>query len=271
MYLSLAAWSMPSCTLEEAAGISRVLGIGALDVGLFYRSALDKPEILSDPRAAAARLSGLGVRLPNYYHLFGDGLAGRNLALPGTLDRNLADLAQVLTFADAAGIGSVFILPGIVNPGQSRQQAEAVSTASLREMMALAGGHKARLCIEPHVQSLAEGPAIVRRLVEATGIGLALDYSHFACLGYRQEEVDPLAAHAVHVHLRQARMGALQAKFAHGTLNFPAMFGTLRDAGYDGALAIEPVHQDYMNTLFEDVLTEIVALRDCFMTWKGGA
>lgn len=270
MYLSLTAWSMPSCSLAEAAGISTALGIGALDVGLFYRSALDKAAILSDPRAAAAPLARLGVRLPNYYHLFGDGLAGRNLALPGTLDGNLRDLEQVLTFADAAGIGSVFILPGVVNPGQSRAQAEAVATDSLRAMVDLARGFSATLCIEPHVHSFAESPGIVRRLVEATGIRLALDYSHFACLGYRQEEVDPLAPFAAHVHLRQARMGALQAKFAHGTLNFPAMFGTLRDAGYTGALAIEPVHQDYMNTLFEDVLTEIVALRDCFNAWKEG-
>jgi sugar phosphate isomerase/epimerase len=81
--------------------------------------------------------------------------------------------------------------------------------------------------------------------------------------------VDVLAPHAVHVHLRQARMGALQAKFAHGTLNFPAIFGTLRDAGYDGHLALEAVHQDYMNTLTEDVLTETVALRDCFRNWTG--
>jgi sugar phosphate isomerase/epimerase len=66
-------------------------------------------------------------------------------------------------------------------------------------------------------------------------------------------------------------MGELQSKFAHGTLNFPAMFGTLREAGYKGALALEPVHQDYMNTLFDDVLTEIVALRDCFGTWKEAA
>jgi sugar phosphate isomerase/epimerase len=270
MYLSLTAWSMPSCTLEEAAGISKALGIGALDVGLFYRSALDKALILSDPQAAAGRLAGLGVRLPNYYHLFGAGLGGSNLALPGSLDGNLRDLEQVLTFADAAGIGSVFILPGIVNPGQSRAQAEAVATESLRAMVDLASGFRAKLCIEPHVQSFAESPAIVRRLAEATGIRLALDYSHFACLGYRQEEVDPLAPFAAHVHLRQAKMGALQAKFAHGTLNFPAMFGTLRDAGYTGALAIEPVHQDYMNTLFEDVLTEIIALRDCFNAWKEG-
>jgi sugar phosphate isomerase/epimerase len=270
MYLSLTAWSLPSCTLEEAAAISRALGIGALDVGLFYRSALDKAEILTDPKAAAQRLAALGVRIPNYYHLFGEGLGGRNLARADALGENLKDLAQVLTFADAAGIGSVFILPGVVNPGQSRAQAETVSTAALREMTALARDHKARLCIEPHVHSFAESPAIARRLVEETGVALALDYSHFACLGYRQEEIDPLAPFAAHVHLRQARMGALQTKFAHGTLNFPAIFGTLRDAGYTGALAIEPVHQDYMNTLFEDVLTEIVALRDCFNTWKEG-
>ena len=42
MKLSLTAWSMPQCTLQEAAGISKALGINALDVGLFYRSALDK-------------------------------------------------------------------------------------------------------------------------------------------------------------------------------------------------------------------------------------
>ncbi len=270
MQLSLTAWSLPACTLQEAADISKALGIGALDVGLFYNSALDKDEILSDPAAAAQRLAPLGVRIPNYYHLFGDGLDGRNLALPGTIDANARDMERVLTFADAADIDTVFILPGVVNAGQSRDQAAAVSIDSLRALLAVAGDFHATICIEPHVHSFAESPAIVQRLIDETGIGLALDYSHFACLGYRQDEVDPLAAHAVHVHLRQARMGALQAKFDQGTLNFPAMFGTLRDAGYQGALAIENVHQDYMNTLFEDVLTETIIMRDCFRVWQEG-
>ena len=270
MHLSLTAWSLPSCTLEEAAGISKTLGIGALDVGLFYRSALDKAEILSDPKAAAERLAPLGVTIPNYYHLFGDGLGGRNLALPGTLDANARDLERVLTFADAASIATVFILPGVVNAGQSRDQAAAVSVESLKGLLDVAKDFRATICIEPHVHSFAESPAMVQRLIDETGIKLALDYSHFACLGYRQEEVDPLAPHAAHVHLRQARMGALQTKFAEGTLNFPAMFGALRDAGYTGALAIENVHQDYMNTLFEDVLTETIAMRDCYRAWEEG-
>ena len=270
MTLSLTAWSMPACTLEEAAGISRALGIGALDVGLFYRSALDRGEILSRPEAAAARVRELGIAVPNYYHLFGDGLAGRNLALPGTLDENARDLRSVLEFADAADIRTVFILPGIVNPGQSRREAMDAAARSLERLQRVAEAYSAVICIEPHVHSWAESPAIVLELIGRTGIRLALDYSHFACLGFRQEDIDPLAPHAAHVHLRQARMGALQTKFNHGTLNFPAMFGTLRDCGYIGALAIEPVHQDYMNTLFEDVLSEIVALRDCYNSWKEG-
>lgn len=269
MKLSLTAWSFPACTLEECAAISRALGIGALDVGLFYRSALNKSEILSDPAAAAERLKLLGVALPNYYHLFGEGLGGQNLSLPGTISQNIKDMSQVLTFADAANIGSVFILPGIINPGQSREQAAQHSAESLHALLEVASHHRAKLCIEPHVQSWAESPSLVQRLIDQTGIGLALDYSHFACLGYRQEEVDPLAKHAIHVHLRQAKMGHLQAKFAQGTLNFPAMFATLHDAGYRGHLALEAVHQDYMNTLTEDVLTETISLRDCFQNWRG--
>jgi sugar phosphate isomerase/epimerase len=269
MKLSLTAWSFPSCTLPECAAISRALGINALDVGLFYRSALNKSEILADPLAAAERLRALHIETPNYYHLFGEGLSGQNLSLPGTISQNIKDIEAVLTFADAANIASVFILPGIVNPGQSRDQAADQSAESLRALLDVASHHTAKLCIEPHVQSWAESPDLVQRLIDATGVGLALDYSHFACLGYRQSEVDPLAKYATHVHLRQAKMGHLQAKFAQGTLNIPAMFATLRDAGYQGHLALEAVHQDYMNTLSEDVLTETIALRDCFQNWKG--
>jgi sugar phosphate isomerase/epimerase len=47
------------------------------------------------------------------------------------------------------------------------------------------------------------------------------------------------------------------------------MFATLRDAGYTGWLALENVHQDYMNTLTEDVLTETITMRDCFRAWNG--
>ena len=104
-------------------------------------------------------------------------------------------------------------------------------------------------------------------LGQVPGLKLTLDYAHFVCLGWRQDEIDVLAPFAAHVHLRQARPGALQAKVHEGTINFEALLATLRDGGFDGALALEYVNQDYMNTLYDDVLTETIALRDKVRAW----
>lgn len=164
----------------------------------------------------------------------------------------------------------MFFLPGIINPGQSRAQALDEAAESIAALQDVARGFRARICIEPHAGSFIESPDVARTLVERTGIGLALDYAHFVFSGYRQDEIDPLAHNATHVHLRQARPGVLQAKFGEGTINFPALFATLRAAGYAGALTIEYVHQGFINAWFDDVLTETITMRDCFNTWKEG-
>lgn len=263
MRLSCTSWSFPALTLAEVAGLARVLGIGAIDVGLFYRSALDKARLLADPEGAAGDLAGLGVAISNLYWLFGESLAERNLADPGSLAANLADLERVLRFCRAAGVPSLMVLPGVLNPGQGRAEALGAAAAALRAMVPLAQAAGVTLAFEPHVHSWCESPNLALLLAEqAPGLRLVLDYAHFVCLGYRQEEIDPLAPHAAHVHLRQARPGALQAKLAQGTINFPAALATLRGCGYAGYLAIEYVHQDYMNTLSDDVLTETVLMRD---------
>src|ERR1700693_1043575 len=127
MKLSLTSWSLPACTLQEAAQISKALGINELDVGLFYRSSLDRKEIIADPQIVADKVRSLGIAIPNYYHLFGSGLSDRTLAMPGTIKQNLADVEQVMEFCDLADIQTVFVLPGVVNPGQSRNDALAES------------------------------------------------------------------------------------------------------------------------------------------------
>lgn len=263
MKLCVTAWSFPMLTLREVAGVAQAIGIDAVDIGLFYRSALDRERVLHEPEAYGAELRQLGVQLSNLYWLFGADLAERNLADPTGRTANVRDMAHVARFCTSAGIPSIMILPGIVGPGQSRSAALRESAASLRELLPIAQAAGVQLALEPHVHSLVESPALAAELLTAApGVGLVLDYAHFVCLGYRQDEIDPLAPHAVHMHLRQARPGALQAKFAQGTLNFAALLATLRDTGYTGYLALEYVHQDYMNTLHDDVLTETVLMRD---------
>lgn len=262
MQLSVTSWSFPACTLEESWAIAQALGFKALDVGLFYGPALDKARVLADPVGAAQDLTGRGIKAANLYWLFGAGLADRALTDPAARSSNLADFASVCKFAQKAGIPSVFLLPGVAD-GSPKEQAIRESAASLRAMLPIAQEHGLILTVEPHVGGILASPTEALALLDqAPGVKLALDYAHFACMGFPQAAIDPLAAFAGHVHLRQARPGALQAKWGEGTLDFAAMVATLRAVGYEGWLAVEYVHQAYMNTLSDDVLTETIRMRD---------
>lgn len=262
MKLSVTSWSFPACTLDEAWAIAQSLGFRALDLGLFYGPALDKARVLADPAGAALDIEARGIRGANLYWLFGAGVADRALTDPGARAANLTDFTAVCRFAAAAGIPSIFVLPGVAD---ARPKAETIreSATSLRALLPIARDHGLILTVEPHVGGILASPAETLSLLDqAPGVKLALDYAHFACMGFPQSAVDPLANTAGHVHLRQARPGALQAKWGEGTLDFAAMVGTLGAAGYDGWLAVEYVHQSYMNTLFDDVLTETIRMRD---------
>jgi sugar phosphate isomerase/epimerase len=267
--LSLASWSLPACSLREAAGIANVLGVGALDVGYFYGPALDKKRLLADPERVADEARLLGVALPCLYHLFGSTLGERNLADGANLEANASDLKQAVKFCAKAGIGVIFVLPGVVNPGQGRKEALEQSAESLKRLVPIAGEAGVTLTIEPHVHSYLETPSLVLELLHRTpGLKLTLDYGHFVCLGYRQEEIDALAPYAAHVHLRQAKIGQLQTKLAKGTINIGAQLATLKAAGFNGYVALEYTHQDYMDSLFDDVLTETIQLRDVVRAWE---
>jgi sugar phosphate isomerase/epimerase len=120
------------------------------------------------------------------------------------------------------------------------------------------------------VHSYLESPEITLELLDAVpGLKLALDYAHFVCLGWTQESIDVLAEYSGHVHLRQAKSGFLQTKLEEGTINFNAVFGKLKEVGYNDYLSIEYVHQNYMMTVYDDVLSETIKMRDLYNNWKG--
>ena len=126
------------------------------------------------------------------------------------------------------------------------------------------------MLVEPHVHSYLESPEITLELLdEVPGLKLALDYAHFACLGWTQDSIDILAKHSGHIHLRQAKTDILQTKLEEGTLKYPAIFGKLKEVGYNDYLSIEYVHQNYMMTVYDDVLSETIKMRDLYNAWKG--
>jgi len=268
MKLCVTSWSFPHLSLDEAGAVVAALGLDGLDVGYFYGATLDRARVLASPEAYGAEIAArLPVAVANLYHLFGADPAERNLAGPAD-PRNREDARAALAFAAAAGAPTVFVLPGLVNPGQDRGAALAASAEALKPMVEDAARAGVTLTVEPHVHSYLETPALAGELVERVpGLKLTLDPAHYVCLGYRQAEIEALCPHVGHVHLRQARPGVLQAKLEEGTINFPAFLGALAAAGYDGWLAIEYVHQNYMATVYDDVLSETVKMRDAVRGW----
>jgi sugar phosphate isomerase/epimerase len=263
MKLSTTSWSFPYCTLKEITDILKALGIDAVDLGFFYAANIGKENLLASPKKLANELKKHGITYSNLYYLFGNTLAERNLASRQQQKENLSDFKHVMTFCKLLEIPTVMLLPGVINKGQGRKEALEQTAKNLNALMPIAKAAGVTLTIEPHVHSYLESPSLVLELLKrAPDLKLTLDYAHFVCLGYRQEEIDVLAPYAAHVHLRQARPGVLQTKLDEGTVNFPALLATLREAGYKGYLSIEYVHQNYMNTLHDDVLTETVRMRD---------
>ena len=270
MKLSVTSWSFPQCSFKEAVGLSKLLDINAIDLGYFYRSTLDKELLIKKKKKVIDNINKYNINYANLYHLFGNSIDDRNLANIDNLNDNISDLIKVTDFCAEANIPSIFVLPGVVNPGQSRTDALKNSIESLKALNDITSKKNVQLLIEPHVHSYLESPEITLELLSSVpGLKLALDYAHYVSMGWTQDSIDILAEHSGHVHLRQAKSGFLQTKLEEGTLNFPAMFGKLKEAGYNKYVSIEYVHQNYMNTLFDDVLSETIKMRDLFNSWKG--
>ena len=267
MRTAITSWSFPALDLSAAARVASAIGIDRMDIGLLHGPALDRAAVLADPDTEGERiratLSGAGVAAANLYWLFGDGLRDRTLSDRESHAENLADFPAVCRFGARAGCDTLFVLPGVALRGLTPGAALDASASALRAMVPIARDHGLTLTVEPHVHGLLASPAATLALLDAVpGLGLTLDYAHFVCLGYSQEAIDALAPHARHVHMRQARPGFLQAKWDEGTIDFAAVIETLRENGYAGDLSIEYVHQAFMNTIMDDVLTETVAMRD---------
>ena len=270
MKLSVTSWSFPQCSFKEAVGLSSLLDINAIDISYFYRSALDKELLLKDYKQVVDQINSYDIDYANLYHLFGNSLDDRNLANIDNLKNNINDLKTVTDFCVDANIPSIFVLPGVINKGQSRTDALKDSIESLKNLIEITSKKNIQLLIEPHVHSYLESPDITLELLNSVpGLKLALDYAHFVCLGWTQESIDVLAEHSGHIHLRQAKSGYLQTKLEEGTINFQAVFGKLKEVGYSDYLSIEYVHQNYMMTVYDDVLSETIKMRDLFNSWKG--
>lgn len=255
---------------ERAVELIRVLDVPAVDVCLMgRRSHLRPEEVLDDVPATAERvrrgLAEQGLACSDAFCIPWTDFEryAPNHPDPDERAASRALFEGVAELAAAFGAPGVTFLPGLDWPDEPHEDSfdRAVEELAWRADRARERG--LRFSVEPHLGSVVQAPGEAKRLCEAApGVELTVDYSHFVYQGYAEAEVEPLAAHARHVHVRGAAHRRMQAPLAESTIDFERLVDVLAAAGYDGDLGLEYLWIAWERLNECDTVSETILLRD---------
>lgn len=170
-----------------------------------------------------------------------------------TSARRLGKVEAVVRLMQRLGVGVASFYPGYKVQDRPWDTVLADTVATVREILAIGRAAGVTLAIEPHFDTPFQTMAQIRPLLDAVPeLGVAYDPSHFAMQGIDLAETACLLERAVHVHLRDAAPGAMQAGFGTGTVDLDWLLGALEERGYRGHLSIE-----YLRTSEFDVADSI--------------
>ncbi len=257
-------FSLPLCTTEEAAQITRALDMDVMDLG--NGRDLEPAAVAQSVGATADRVNAIAERTGVRFHD----------AFPQPTEKHITNTpdeqeyrhqrevnAAWIAFGAQIGLSGITLSPGMNWPGLSVDQAYARTRDQLRPLVEVAGEHGLTLRIEPHVESNIWSPDLALRMLDdVPGLSLTIDHSHFAFHGFTHDEIAVMHPHGTHWHARQASLGKLQTGFDDGAIDFERIVGDLVKDGYDGVIALEVVHTAWLDLDRQDVISETVRLRD---------
>jgi sugar phosphate isomerase/epimerase len=262
-------WTFPQCTVAEAAGIIRALGLAHMDLG--NARDFDPAYIAANVSEEAARLNAIkaktGLTFVDAFPHVGEGFSFNH---PDAEVRaaHRAVRTAFLDFAVEIGLSGVTFSPGRYWPGQAPAADFERGADELRHMVAEGSRRGLFIRIEPHIESVTWNPDLTLQMLAAVpGLTLTLDYSHFIFHAIPIEHIAWLDQHATHWHARQAFPGQGQSAFAQGVIDFAQIVRGLHTRGYAGTICLEYVHGPWMQMDRVDCLSETILLRDELKRW----
>jgi sugar phosphate isomerase/epimerase len=246
------------------------LGFDGYDLSLAgNRSRVSLADVLADVAGWAGRLEervcGRGLSFSDVFHIPANDFEtmAPNHPEMSERDRGRAQFEEILELADRLRAPGMTVLPGLDWPHESHDESLARAAEELGRRAAQARERGVRLSFEPHVGSVCHGPADIAQLCElAPGLELTLDYTHYVVQGYGAAELEPLLAHARHVHMRGGDRDRLQAPLRDSAVDYERIVDVLLESGYDGYMAVEYCWVEWSRLNEVDVISETVMLRD---------
>jgi sugar phosphate isomerase/epimerase len=270
MQLSCGDHSFPVLPHEQTVELVKMLGFDAFDLAVMGNRSHVRPEDIRDDIPGWAgrleeRIRGRGLEIADVFCIPWTDFAVMAPNNPDAAERERGTelFRDMLELTVRMGAPGLTMVPGLDFPHESHEESLARAAEELARRADEARAAGVRFSIEPHVGSVCGTPEDVARLVElAPGLELTLDYTHYVSQGFADADVEPLVAHARHFHARGGAPGRVQCALKDSTIDYGRAVDALRDAGYDGALAVEYVWIDWERCNECDNVSETVILRD---------
>jgi sugar phosphate isomerase/epimerase len=270
MKFSCADFTFPLLPHDKVLALIKLLGIDAVDLGIFENRSHHYPsEIAKDPQLAArqmrASLTAAGLEIADVFLQTGEDppVAAANTPDAAVRSNNRELFKAMVEYTVALGGKHLTGLPGVLHPGGDAEgdwQRMCEEAAWRIEQCRAAG---LTYAVEPHVGSITPDPeSTLRMLKDVPGLTLTLDYGHFIYQGMSNESVHPLLPHASHFHARGGAKGQLQSTVKDNAIDFPAVMKGLKESGYTGHLCLEYVYVDWEGCNRTDNVAETLQLKE---------
>ena len=275
--LACADFTYPLLTHESSLQLISMMGFEGVDIGLFEeRSHLWPSREFENIEASAQQLkrkvNDCGMQVADVFLQMAEDFVPYAINHPEDDRRQKARdwFRKTLEYASACGCKHVTALPGVHFESESIDDSFARSVDELVWRVEQAEASDIIFGIEAHVGSIVSDPKSAEKLVKAVpGLTLTLDYTHFTRLGMADAEVEPLVKYASHFHVRGAREGRLQERFAASVIDYKQVYETMLATGYSGWIGIEYVWIDWEHCNECDNVSETILYRDYFRSLFG--
>ncbi|MBI2506231.1 MAG: sugar phosphate isomerase/epimerase [Candidatus Latescibacteria bacterium] len=272
-----ADFTFPLLSHDQSLRLVSLLDFQGVDIGLFEeRSHLwpsrEFKNVAPSARALRKKLDNLGLRPADVFLQMAPDFRAFAINHPEGRRRKKARdwFLRTLDYTAECGGRHITILPGVHFEEESQADSLSRCADELAWRMAQAKKHRLTVSVEAHVGSIAPRPSLAAALIgQVPGLTLTLDYTHFTRIGLPDSSVEPLVKHASHFHVRGARRGRLQERFAHSTIDYARVFKAMQKTGYKGWIGIEYVWQDWEHCNECDNLSETILFRDFFRGLAG--
>jgi L-ribulose-5-phosphate 3-epimerase len=255
MKKSISTWSFPAAwDLNRQFSLAREAGFSGFEVALDEKGQISlgtsRKDLLAVRRKAEKMgliLSGLATGL-----YWGANAASEDSAVRAQAARILDKQIKV---AEILGVEAVLVVPGAVGvdfiPGCETVPYETAyrhATAFLKAALQRAEKSGVTLGIENVWNKFLLSPLEMRSFLDQFGserIGAYFDVGNALATGYPEHWIDILGKRIVRVHFKDYRraVGSIDGfcDLLSGDVNWPAVTGALRAAGYDGWIAAEMI------------------------------